>query len=220
MHPIISFACAAGFGLWAGGLMNFLSRYLAPAGGESLASGLPVRLLAALVFSLMVISVDYSFEWIIALPFVAAIVFISLCDLRYMIIPDIVTIPGIVFVAVLRLLIHPLPYWDYVTAALVGSGLFYLVALLTRATAKTVPIGGGDIKFLALTGFVLGIKLTVLSFIVFCFAGTIIGLLLVFTRRYRNDLIVPFGPIIAVASMFSYFWGNDLIGWALGKLIL
>jgi prepilin signal peptidase PulO-like enzyme (type II secretory pathway) len=220
MYPTISFACAAGFGFWAGGLMNLLSSRLSPPGtGESLAA-MPVRILAALVFGLMLLSVDYSWEWFIALPFAAALVTISLCDVRHMIIPDIVTIPVIVLVAGLRLWIHPLPYWDYAAAALVGSGLFYLVAFLIRATAKSESIGGGDIKLLALTGLVLGIKLTVFSFLMFCFAGTIIGLLLVFTGRYRNDLIVPFGPFIATASIISYFWGNDLIGWAISKLIL
>jgi prepilin signal peptidase PulO-like enzyme (type II secretory pathway) len=220
MYPTISFACAAGFGLWAGGLMNLLSRRLAqPGTGESF-TAIPARLVSALVLGLMVLSIDYSWEWLVALPFAAALVTISFCDFRYMIIPDIITLPGIVLVAVLRLWIQPLPYWDYVTAALFGSGFFYLVALMILVTTKREAIGGGDIKLLALTGLVLGIKLTILSFLMFCFIGTIAGLLIVFTERYRNDLIVPFGPFIAASSIISYFWGNGLISWAIGKLIL
>jgi leader peptidase (prepilin peptidase) / N-methyltransferase len=220
MYPIVSFACAAGFGLWAGGLLNFLSSRRILAGTGESTSAIPTRLISALILGLVVLSIDYSWEWLVALPFVTALITISLCDIRQMIIPDIITLPGIVLIALLRFWIHPLPYWDYVTAAFIGSGIFYLIAGLILYTSNKESIGGGDIKLLALTGLVLGIKLTVLSFLIFCFMGTITGMIIIITGRYRKDIVVPFGPFIAAGSIISYFWGNELISWAISKLII
>lgn len=214
MYPIVSFVCAAGAGLWAGGLLNGMSRrYATPGSGETI-SAVPMRILSAIAFGLAVLSVNFSAEWLIALPFAGALVVVSICDIRHMVIPDAITLPGIAAAAALRLFIHPLPYWDYVAAALIGSGLFYIAALLFRG------IGGGDIKLLALTGLVLGIQLTVLSFLLFCMAGMVAGVLIIVTGRFRQDMIVPFGPFIALAAIASYYWGSDAISWAVNRLIL
>lgn len=162
-----------------------------------------MRLLAATTFGLAVLSLNLSVEWIIALPFVAALIIVAQIDIQHMVIPDLITLPGIAVAAALRLLIHTLPYWNYVTAALFGSGLFYLAAfLIICAVTNNDAIGGGNIKLLVLTGFVLGIKLTIP-----CCAGIIAGLVIILTGRYRKELILPFGPFIAVASIVSNYWG-------------
>ncbi|MFD2614733.1 prepilin peptidase [Paenibacillus gansuensis] len=216
---LIFFVCAAGAGFWAGGQMNELAKQYAQSDvGESI-SAIPMRFLAAIALGLTVLSISFSPEWFIALPFALALTIICICDIRYMIIPDVITLPGIASAAVLRIFIHPLPFWDYIAAALIGSGLFYLAALLIRFLSNTDAVGGGDIKLLALTGLVLGIKLTVLSFLMFSLAGMVAGILIILSGKLRKNMIIPFGPFIAAASLISYYWGSDGIKFAFSILL-
>jgi prepilin signal peptidase PulO-like enzyme (type II secretory pathway) len=220
MNQIIAFILASYVGFLTGGWIHLLSRRSAPDGLEKTFSSMPARILAGIVFGLMVVSVNYSIEWLIGLPFAAALVALSINDIRYKIIPDFITIPGIVIVSVMRIWIHPLPFWNYFVAAVIGSGIFYFIALGSSLLSKGESVGGGDIKLLAFTGLVLGIKLSLFAFILFCFIGMLAGLLIVISGKFHKNLIVPFGPFIAGASLICYLWGNDFENWIISRIVL
>jgi prepilin signal peptidase PulO-like enzyme (type II secretory pathway) len=159
-------------------------------------------------------------EWIITIPFICLLVVVTFNDLKRRVIPDVIILPGIALVVLFRLWVHPLPFWNYIIAGLIGSGLFYVIALLLNAIGRNDSIGGGDIKLLALVGLALGVKLTVLSILVLSLVGTLFGLLLVVTGRYRKMQIVPFAPFVASASAVSCLWGNQFYSWLLSNLLL
>lgn len=156
-------------------------------------------------------------DLITASVFTAILIIVSVTDIRFMIIPDAIIIPGIIVAATFRLFIHPLPYWDYIGASLLGSGLFYFAAVIIHWITRKDSIGGGDIKLLALTGFILGLKLSLLSFLLFCFAGMLAGFSIIFFKR---NLTIPFGPFISLASLISFYWGNEIINWTINQLII
>ena len=183
-------------------------------------SSVMVRISTAAVLGLSVLFVDFSTEWLIALPFAVSLITICFLDLRYKVIPDFITLPGIVLAAALRFWIHPLPFFNYAAAALIGVGIFYAIGLIMQLSMNRDSIGGGDIKLLGLTGLVLGLKLTLLSFMLFCLAGMIAGIIIVITGRFRKDILIPFGPFIAVASFTCYLWGNDFESWLIRKLLI
>jgi leader peptidase (prepilin peptidase)/N-methyltransferase len=102
---------------------------------------------------------------------------------------------------------------DMGLASLVGGGLLFAIALLSRG-----GMGGGDVKF----SFVLGIWLgwpdillaLFLSFIIGGLAGVI---LLVTGLRGRKDMI-PFGPFICMGAFFSLLYGRDILAWYFGLM--
>ena len=97
---------------------------------------------------------------------------------------------------------------DMLIAALVGGGLLLLVAVLTKG-----GMGGGDIKFVAVLGLWLGVKLTIVMLFLSFFIGGVGGaLLLVFKVKGRKDFI-PFGPFIACGAFLSMLYGSELIWW-------
>lgn len=220
MNQIIAFILASCVGFFAGGWIHLLSNRFAPDGIEKTYSSVPARILVWIVFGLMVVSVNYSIEWFIGLPFAASLVALSISDIRYKIIPDFITIPGIVLTSLIRIWIHPLPIWDYFVAAVIGSGIFYFIALMSSLLSKSESIGGGDIKLLGFTGLVLGIKLSLYAFILFCLIGMVVGLMIVVSGKFRKDIIVPFGPFIASASLICYFWGNEFESWIISLIII
>ncbi|WP_054025080.1 prepilin peptidase [Bacillus sp. FJAT-28004] len=204
------------FGLMIGGKVDHICNRLIHNNLHS-TSTLRVRLLLGATFGILGFFYEFSTEWIIALPFVLTAVMVTITDLRQKIIPDIIILPGILFLTLIRIFIHPLPYWNYLFAALIGAGIFYLIALICYKENRAPVIGGGDIKLLFLTGLVLGIQLSLLSFLLFCFMGTFAALYLLIIGGYKKDTTIPFGPFITAASFISYIWGDNLyhmIYWA------
>ena len=99
---------------------------------------------------------------------------------------------------------------DMVIAALVGGGLLLLVAVLTSG-----GMGGGDIKFVAVLGLWLGVKLVMVALLLAFIIGGVGGaLLLIFKVKGRKDFI-PFGPFIASGAFISILYGSKLVWWYL-----
>lgn len=211
MFTTVIYIFSTAFGFWLGGGMSSFSRRYGNEGIETIYSVLIVRVLAALAFCSIAVFMDLSSEWFIAIPFITALLTISVCDLRHLIIPDKIILPGIVIAAGLRVFIGPLPYWDYLLASLIGGGIFYFLKIISRFIVSEDALGDGDIKLLILTGLVLGLKLTLLSFLIFCFVGTIIGVFFLVIRRKVPTYTLPFGPIISGATFISYIWGSNII---------
>src|SRR5690606_8433930 len=120
----------------------------------------------ALLFTLMAWQLGPVLELIPALLLVSILVAITISDLRYMLIPDRIVFFGYACALVLRIFIHPLPFWNYLLAFLVGGGTLYMIAWLSEVILKKEGMGGGDIKLFAFIGLLLGIKLTLLTLFV------------------------------------------------------
>jgi leader peptidase (prepilin peptidase)/N-methyltransferase len=154
-------------------------------------------------------------ELIPALVFAMILVIIMITDLREMLIPNRVVYSGMVIIAVIRLFIHPLPLSNYGLAFIIGGGILLVISVIGSLILRKEGMGGGDLKLFALAGLVLGIKLTVLSIFVSSLLGTLFGVGMMVLGRYERGKHIPFGPFIAVGSMISFLWGNEIVQWYL-----
>ena len=143
-----------------------------------------------------------------ALLLLAALVAITGIDLDHQIIPDIITLPGIVVGALLAIALHPASWLDTLFGIVVGGGLFLVIILVSGG-----GMGGGDMKLGALMGAFLGWKLVLLAILLGVFAGgsVAIGLLVTGTKGRKDP--VPFGPFLALGAVISLLWGNSLLDW-------
>ncbi|CAN7573065.1 prepilin peptidase [Paenibacillus sp. LjRoot153] len=169
----------------------------------------------AIAFAVTTWQIGPSLELIVGLLFVSILMICSVADIRYRIIPDTVVFSGMIAVLLLRIWIHPLPFWNYITAFFVGGGLLYLIALASIFFLKKEGMGGGDIKLFAFIGLVAGIKLTLFTLFAASLLGTMYGLVQIRVKSSREDQGIPFGPFIAAGAFFSYFWGEPVINWYL-----
>jgi leader peptidase (prepilin peptidase)/N-methyltransferase len=144
--------------------------------------------------------------------FAAALVTLTFIDLDHQIIPDVISLPGIVlgFAAVS---LTPLRWSDSLFGILLGGGSLWLIAVIYEFLTKNEGMGGGDIKLLAMIGSFLGWKaIFPIIFISSCL-GTIVGVPLMLYQRTSGKLAIPFGPFLSAAALIWLFWGRELVHW-------
>ena len=74
----------------------------------------------------------------------------------------------------------------------------------------------GDVKMLAMIGAFLGWKLTLVTLMLASFAGSIIGVLLIATRRGDMKYALPFGTFLALGAGRGRDGRHRILDWYLG----
>ncbi len=135
-------------------------------------------------------------------PLLITLALTLVLDLRAKIIPDVVTLPGIVYALALAAVLESPPFWEAVLGAVTGGGVLLLVAVVSRGA-----VGGGDIKLMAMLGAALGWKgaLVVLAFS--HVAGAIIALGLLIARRAGKRDSLPMGALISLLGAIMLLGG-------------
>ncbi|MCL2249378.1 MAG: prepilin peptidase [Oscillospiraceae bacterium] len=75
--------------------------------------------------------------------------------------------------------------------------------------------GGGDIKLMAVCGFLLGWQFTLLAFFVALLLGGSAASFLLLTKRRNRKQHMVFGPALCVGITTALFFGSHLINWYL-----
>lgn len=179
-----------------------------------------VELLTGSLFALTIFRFGLSWHTGILWAFVAALVIVTFIDLEHQIVPDVITLPGIavgltwsILAALLLTNDHGAPLsfspptpLDALLGMLVGGGILYLVAVLSRG-----GMGGGDIKLTAMVGALLGWRAALLTIFLGTLSGSVIALVLLASGKKSRKDPMPFGPFLALGAVLALFWGEELI---------
>ncbi len=150
--------------------------------------------------------------------FAASLVVITFIDLDHQVIPDVISLPGIVVGFVCSFAVPWLSWFDSFLGILLGGGLLLAIAWGYQFLTKREGMGGGDIKLLAMIGAFLGWKSIFPIIFLASLAGTVIGVPLMLMRREDTRFALPFGPFLSLAAICFLLWGSQLIHWYLGFL--
>lgn len=147
--------------------------------------------------------------------FAAALVTLTFIDLDHQIIPDVISLPGIVL-GFATVSFTPVTWSNSLLGILLGGGSLWLIAIVYEFLTKNEGMGGGDIKLLAMIGAFLGWKAILPVIFISSCLGTLVGVPLMLCQRASSKLAIPFGPFLSVASLIWLFWGGFLLRWYLG----
>lgn len=151
------------------------------------------------------------FYWIVQLSTFSVFLIFLFVDIEFQILPNALNAYlGLVFLAY-GLFHYPLQYW--LLGGVIGFGFPWLVTWLFYKLRGKVGLGGGDIKLFGVLGLYLGPIGVLQTLLWSCFLGSLIGSLLILTKKMERDQPFAFGPfIILVASLqiflpqaFNYF---------------
>jgi len=147
--------------------------------------------------------------------FSAALVVIAFIDLEHQIIPDVISLPGIVVGFLCSFLIPWLSWSDSALGILLGGGSLFVIATGYQLLTGREGMGGGDIKLLAMVGAFMGWKAVLPIIFLASLLGTLVGVPLMLVQRENARLALPFGPFIVCATLVFLLWGGLLFNYYL-----
>jgi leader peptidase (prepilin peptidase)/N-methyltransferase len=153
----------------------------------------------------------------VRLVFASALIVLFAIDLEHQILPNVITLPGIVLGFICSWLVPPGPLMSLAGIAL-GGGLLWGISEAWFRLRHVEAMGFGDVKMLAMVGAFLGVKMVILTFILSSMIGGVVGIALIATRRADMATKVPFGTMLAVAALVASLWGDRLVSWYLSNL--
>lgn len=100
-------------------------------------------------------------------------------------------------------LFRPIFFW--LSGAVIGFGLTFLVTYLFYKIRGQIGLGGGDIKLFGLLGLYLGPIGIVQNIFLSCLLGSIVGLGLIIFKKMDKSRPIAFGPYIIIVASFQIF---------------
>lgn len=143
----------------------------------------------------------------------SALVVATGIDLTHQIIPDAITLPGIVAGLLFAASILPIGLMNSILGVLVGGGVLWFVAWVSPYLFGKEGMGGGDIKLLAMIGAFLGWQPTLLTIMIGAIVGSVVGLSLILCKILKKDQYIPFGPFLALGALVALFFHQHLFRW-------
>ena len=136
-------------------------------------------------------------------------------DLEHQILPNSITLPGIVAGLILSTIAPP-GLRDAFLGALLGAGVLYAIAGAYYLWRREEGLGMGDVKMLAMIGAFLGWKAVLVTLVLSSFSGALLGMALIAAQRGGMKLALPFGTFLSLGALAAMLAGEPLITWYAG----
>lgn len=191
-----------------------------------------VEILSGLLLAALVYNFGLTLNTLFYTLFIYALLVITFIDLEYMIIPNVISIPGIIVGLVFNALrtdwqysrelmggldmslgdflalLNQVPVLDSVFGVVLGGGVLFLIAFLYEVIRKREGMGMGDVKLLAMIGAFLGVNGVVFVILLSSVLGTLVGLTVILYKRGGLQYALPFGPFLSIAAAVYVFTGG------------
>ncbi len=177
------------------------------------------------------------------LVFCSALLALIFIDAEHMLLPDVITYPGMAFAVLARIAIPLLtgtPHFDDVPSlsggalagmpvwvvslagaaigALIGGGSLWLMGWTWERVRHIEAMGLGDVKMMFMVGAYLGWRLTILTIFIGVFTGSVVGVFLMAWKREKNmQMMLPFGIFLGLGAIAALLFGRPLVDWYAGQ---
>jgi leader peptidase (prepilin peptidase)/N-methyltransferase len=151
------------------------------------------------------------------LLFAAAMIVLFTVDLNERLLPNLVTLPGIL-VGLACSLFTPPGFRDALIGAIACSLVLWGTGEVVSRVMGKDALGFGDVKMVAMMGAFLGWKLTLVSLFLASSLGSVLGIAIVAITRNR-EYMLPLGSFLAVGGIAAGAFGDPLIAWYVGNLL-
>jgi leader peptidase (prepilin peptidase) / N-methyltransferase len=187
-----------------------------------------VELLTGALFTALWLVHGLNLQTPVYIFFTGALILGTFVDFDHLILPDRVTLGGMVVGPLLAFVFPVLQGQTNRLFALLlsfaglalGYGILWLVATLGRFFLKREAMGMGDVKLLGAIGACLGWQAVLFTIFVSSLSGTILGLSLIAAGKKELQSKIPYGPHLALAAVLWMFCGpacvDFYLAWAAG----
>jgi len=190
-----------------------------------------VEILVAFLFTLVWFRFGIDVRTPIYWLMVGGLVLGTFVDFEHMIIPDRVSIGGIIIGLVLSFFVPSLHGQDTMIngliygaiGAAVGFGILWFVGILGKLIFKKDAMGFGDVKLLGAIGAFLGWQAVLFTILLSSLVGATVGIVFIIAKSREMQSRIPYGPYLALGAvvwiLWGYHWWDLYITWVSGGLI-
>jgi len=151
--------------------------------------------------------------------FCALLVVLAMIDVDHMILPDVLTWPGIALGILLQPFLSWASLWEgtwgavagSVLGATLGAGILLAVWLAWYLIRHEEGMGLGDVKMLAFIGAFLGWKGVLVSLFFAALSGAVVGLALMALGGIGAKAKLPFGAFLSLGGLIALFAGEPIV---------
>lgn len=95
---------------------------------------------------------------------------------------------------------------------------FFCISAPMLLLAMLIPgsFGGGDIKLIAVCGFMLGWQYTLLAMFIALMMSGVIAAYLLLRKKVKRGAHIPFGPYLCAGCFLVLLYGDSILSWYLG----
>jgi leader peptidase (prepilin peptidase)/N-methyltransferase len=172
-----------------------------------------VELITAISFAYFVHRYGLGVEALKYCVFAAILIALVFTDLETLLLPDELTIGGLLAGLVFAFFVPP-SIGKALLAAIIPAGAIWFGGWLFEKLRHKQGLGFGDVKLLAMIGAFLGLRGALLTIILGALAGSVIGLAFIrFTGKDAGSYQLPFGSFLGAAALFTAIEGQGIIAW-------
>lgn len=150
----------------------------------------------------------------LSLMVMSGLVYSTIFDLKYMILPDWSTFMLILLAFGLGILEPSPTLFSGLLAAGGSAGFLGLLHWITRGQG----MGLGDVKLAIFMGMLLGWSRVVIAFYIAFMVGALVGVGLMAFKKAGRKSQIPFGPFLILGTVVAWWWGEEILKLA-GNLI-
>ena len=174
-----------------------------------------VEIVTALVFAITYLTYGLTLLSVVRVIFACALIVLFVTDLQHKILPNVITLPGIVIGFACSVFLPP-GWVSSVIGILVGGGVLFAIAEAYYRVRGQEGLGMGDVKLLAMIGAFLGWKLVLLTLVFASFTGSLAGGMLIASGKGSMKYALPFGTFLTVGALLAATWGDPIADWYFG----
>jgi leader peptidase (prepilin peptidase)/N-methyltransferase len=168
--------------------------------------------------------------------FLCLVIILIFTDYHHQILPNALTLPGMIAGILLSPFQTPsfysdvlsfptatmlwpsnpqiaLPWVGSVIGAIIGGGSLFVVGLGYLKLRKKEGLGMGDVKMMGMVGAFLGWPLAVVTIGAGAFLGSLIGISGILLRNMTMQTKLAFGVFLGISAAFALFYGLPVLRW-------
>lgn len=178
-----------------------------------------VEFVTGIIFLSIYLKYGFAFETIKFCFFTALIIVIGLIDMDTTDVYNSTIIAGIISFVLLSILnfillkinfVSEFSIINYILGGIIGAGIILIIILVTRG------MGFGDAEICLVCGLFLGIKNIIFMLVLSVVIGGLVGIVLILLKKKKRKDYIPFGPFIAISSIFTLLFGSGIVNWYIG----